>query len=1015
MHSVANFEDTGPSEVTRRPRPSKNAPPPPPTDPDAAPTPRRPGTTVVGVPAAAARYARRVRHTARNVAEVVRFGGLETDEQESPYAVAAEQSNYRLRHYFAGDAPPGAVPILLIPPLMMTTEVWDVSPATSAVAALHEAGLDPWVVDFGHPDREPGGLERNLTDHVLAVSDAVDRVAAATGRKVVLSGYSQGGMFAYQTAAYRRGKDIDSLVTFGSPVDTTAPLPIPIAPDVVARLAGELVDSGLLRKVALPGWMVRIGFKMLSPAKSVQGRVQFLLALHDRDALLPRERQRQFLDNNGWTAYSGPAIAELLEQFVVHNRMLEGGFVIEDGLVTLADIDVPVLTFVGSSDTIGHPDAVRAIRRAAPRAQVYEVTLPGGHFGLVVGSTATTITWPAVAAWVAWRDGRAPLPDGIAPADTIAGTRTLRPSTAATALAQATELGLGVGRVVLTNARRASRVARSVVREAPTQLPKLARIEQLDPTTRISLGLLLDEQARRAPENIAFLFGDRAHRQYDVKERVDNVVKGLIDIGVRHGDRVGVLMQTRPSAFTLVAALSRLGATAVLLRPDADLGREAGLGAITWVISDPEHVAHIGEVDGVTWAVLGGGGEWREVHPGAIDMERIDPDEVELPAWYRANPHRAGDVAFVLFTGEGAGTKALQITNRRWALSALGTASAAALRPGDTIFCVTPIHHSSALLMSIGGAVAGGARFAMATADDPETFWNEVRRYGATHVSYTWTSLRSIVNAAPNPAEQHHPVRMFIGSGMPRNLWRRVTQRFPTAKVLEFYASAEGEAILANVTGRTPGSMGRPLPGTTEVRVAAYDLANRKLKLNQDGLGRECEVDEIGLLLARVNPVDSTAGVPLRGVFQGGDAWRSTEDLFLRDEHRDLWLAGPLAEVVYTADGPAIPSGARFALGSIPAVDLVVAYGVPAGGADVLVAAFTLRENADVTVGDLDKALDKLPVGQRPEYVQAVQSIPVTTWHRPQWRTLQAKGVPEVARGRTVWRLGRDRTHYEAV
>ena len=75
----------------------------------------------------------------------------------------------------------------------------------------------------------------------------------------------------------------------------------------MARVAGELVDSGLLRKVNVPEWFVRLGFKALSPAKSVQGRVQFLLALHDRDALLPRERQRRFLDSEGWTAYGGPA------------------------------------------------------------------------------------------------------------------------------------------------------------------------------------------------------------------------------------------------------------------------------------------------------------------------------------------------------------------------------------------------------------------------------------------------------------------------------------------------------------------------------------------------------------------------------------------------------------------------------------------------------------------------------------------------------------------------------------
>jgi putative long chain acyl-CoA synthase len=478
---------------------------------------------------------------------------------------------------------------------------------------------------------------------------------------------------------------------------------------------------------------------------------------------------------------------------------------------------------------------------------------------------------------------------------------------------------------------------------------------------------------------------------------------------------VGVLMSTRPSAFTVVSALSRLGATAVLLRPDGDVAREAGLGRITWVISDPEHIDRMGEVESVTWAVLGGGGEWRELHANAIDMERINPDDVELPAWYHANPDRAGDVAFVLFTGEGTGIKPLNITNRRWALSALGTASAAALKAGDTVYSVTPVHHSSALLMSIGGAVAGGARFAMASADDPDTFWDEVRRYGATHVSYTWTSLRTVVNAPPHPSEQHHPIKMFMGSGMPRNLWRRTNERFPTTRVLEFYASAEGEAILANVSGRSVGSMGKPLPGTVEVKVAAYDFEARHLALSPDGLGRECRVDEVGLLLARVKSIDSASDAPLRGVFESGDAWRSTGDLFLRDEHGDLWLAGPAAEVVATADGAAIPSGARFALGTVPCVDLVVAYGVPEGDADVLVVAATLRSDTELSTGDIDKAMDKLPAVQRPKYVQVVASIPVTTWHRPQWRVLQAKGVPTPNRTRKVWKLGGDRTHYEPV
>ena len=150
---------------------------------------------------------------AQNALEVARFGGLSTDEESSPYEVASEQRVYRLRHYFA-EAGDGQPPVLLVPPLMLAAEVYDVAPGTSAVSILHEHGVDPWVVDFGAPERQEGGLERTLADHVLAVSDAVDRVRMATGGQVHLAGYSQGGMFCYQTAAYRRNTGLGSLITF---------------------------------------------------------------------------------------------------------------------------------------------------------------------------------------------------------------------------------------------------------------------------------------------------------------------------------------------------------------------------------------------------------------------------------------------------------------------------------------------------------------------------------------------------------------------------------------------------------------------------------------------------------------------------------------------------------------------------------------------------------------------------------------------------------------------------------
>src|SRR6185437_13875092 len=279
---------------------------------------------------------------------------------------------------------------------------------------------------------------------------------------------------------------------------------------------------------------------------------------------------------------------------------------------------------------------------------------------------------------------------------------------------------------------------------------------RLQPHTRVSLGGLMAEQAKKAPEEECFLFEDRVHTNAAVDHHVDDAVRRLIAVGIRQGAHVGVLMDTSPAAVVTIAALSRLGAVAVLLPPDDDLAAAVHLCEVADIVTDPNHL-RAAAATGARVLVMGHGrtaGLRPTESDRVVELGRLDHSDARMPRWYRPNPGRASDVAFVFFSTTGGRRVVKEITNRRWALSAYGTATAAALGRGDTVYCLTPLHHPSGLMVGLGGAVAGGSRIALTRGVDPAQFALEIHRYGVTVVTYTWTMLRELVEATSPGLQQ---------------------------------------------------------------------------------------------------------------------------------------------------------------------------------------------------------------------------------------------------------------------
>jgi putative long chain acyl-CoA synthase len=260
-------------------------------------------------------WAKRVRRFGMawdNALEIARAGRL-TAPYGAPFEVIHEERVYKLRRYQSvpdSGVTSAKAPLLLVPPLMIASEVYDIAPDVSAVANLSRAGIDVWLVDFGAPEREEGGMNRTLDDHVRAVSEAIDRVRVITGHDVHLSGYSQGGMFCYQAAAFRKSAGLASLVTFGSPVDLHRS--VALGEDATERIvagARSLLNVPLAHINGLPGVFTSTGFKILSARKEAQQLVDFVRNLHDRQALEKREAWRRRI-----CRVAGPSVSQIFRR-----------------------------------------------------------------------------------------------------------------------------------------------------------------------------------------------------------------------------------------------------------------------------------------------------------------------------------------------------------------------------------------------------------------------------------------------------------------------------------------------------------------------------------------------------------------------------------------------------------------------------------------------------------------------------------------------------------------------------
>jgi acyl-CoA synthetase (AMP-forming)/AMP-acid ligase II len=515
--------------------------------------------------------------------------------------------------------------------------------------------------------------------------------------------------------------------------------------------------------------------------------------------------------------------------------------------------------------------------------------------------------------------------------------------------------------------------------------PRLAKglwnLATLRPTSKMSIGLLLQRQVTKTPNAVALVFEGQAWTYAELNAWANRFAHVLQQRGVGAGDTVGILVENRPLVLAAALGTVKLGAVAAMLNH-----QQRGEVLVHSLSLTGPKLMLVGEECGEAWksvtalkkrpkpAVLWDGDK---APRGADQLAPL------MTAAQSGNPRgveaiTASSTCFFIFTSGTTGLpKASKMTHYRWLRGMAGLGQMGLrLTAEDRLYCCLPLYHNNALTVSLGGVLGAGASLALGRKFSASRFWDEVRAADATAFCYIGELCRYLINQPPSAKDRQHRIHSIIGNGLRPEIWAEFQARFGITNVSEFYGASESNLAFVNGFNlqRTAGFC--PMPFS----VVRFDHDGEQPMRGDDGHMEEVETGGVGLLITEVTdrtPFDgytdpkATEAKLLRDVFVRGDCWFNTGDLVRDQGYRHIQFVDRVGDTFRWKGENVATTEVEAAFAAIPGVEQAVVYGVQVPHAEGRAGMAALTLSGEFDGEAVAKALsERLPAYAVPVFVR---------------------------------------------
>ncbi|MEM9864026.1 MAG: AMP-binding protein [Myxococcota bacterium] len=516
------------------------------------------------------------------------------------------------------------------------------------------------------------------------------------------------------------------------------------------------------------------------------------------------------------------------------------------------------------------------------------------------------------------------------------------------------------------------------VPEALVQAPRVLRAASGE-----TLAFYLDRWAQRRASEPALLSEGLSWSWFELAQRVAFAAHRFADAGVTSGDVVALTGASGPAYYVSLLGAMKLGASAALMPSAAtDAGLRHGVS-----VSDARYV--VGEVRA------------RALFDARTTLP-FPNGRAELAPSARRNVRET--CVFIFTSGTTGLPKACPITHGKASAAAIfAGASGWRYMPGDRLYNVLPLSHASGLLLGAFAALAHGVPM-FVRPFSASRFVDDAVRHRLTAFNYIGETARYLIRSLNGHAPPN-PLRVAMGNGLPRELWKPLRAGLGLDSIVEFYGATEAPGGFINLS-EEPGSIGHrsfPQLGLSRVvREADGKLARRA------GRVIECAAGEPGELILRLPP-RALGSAALNAVFRGYTDEAATEKKIVRDCFRagDRYFRTGDRVVVdeqgFVRFVDRLGDGYRFkgenisaaeveaeARASIDAPCVVVGAALPGVDGRVGLLVVEGEPSSKVLAALTDAAF---AVHARPRFVRFVDAIPTTSTFKIRRAQLRDEGV----------------------